>query len=95
MRRKLKYLLLPLFCLSVSLSSCNSGANQVKKIIETEYATTWNNVEDIHVREIHTETYTFYEVYVYTKFKNSKGGYTYGVTIYVYDNGKLEWIYSK
>ena len=93
MKNKMRCLLLPLFCLSLSLSGCNSNTDKVKKIIEQEY--TWNNVDDIQVREIHSETYTFYEVYVYTKFKNSKGGYTYGVDMFIYDNGNLEWIYSK
>ena len=91
--KRLKYLMLPLFCLSLSLCACN---NDTKRIENEVYESIQNkdNLLDVVVDKKTNDNTTIYVVYVYTKYRNMQGGYSYHIDMFIYSNGYLEWIYS-
>ena len=87
--------MLPLFCLSMLLGCKDSGSNETTVVYnEVEKYLSNYNYDDFDIVEVKYETTSFYLVYVYYSAKKISGEDIYGISVYCYNNGNIEWLYT-
>ena len=92
--------MIPLFCLSLMLSGCNSNkSNELRKEIENHLIESGNDkyVDHIEIEYKSYENVDVYVVYIYETYDKIDGGKSYHINVYISngDYNSLRWVYSK
>lgn len=92
MRILKRCLLLPLFCLSLSLSGCKNDTQEVKELFVTNVLKDFQ-YDDIVVERVDYGDKTVYLVKVFYKVKNMQHTYNDKLEIWVYNGNYFENVY--